>query len=135
MKNFLGLDYGGMIHLAYLVAKRGDYSHFDFERRKSIFWAIFYFSSKVKVKIRTVVIDKKYINIAGCRCGWAKKNGLSCLGTAILFFNSLKSSLLMQDFCKSYGRYMYDYIPGRIPYTWIAAQTSKWHPLTADIGL
>ena len=55
MKNFLGLDYGGMIHLAYLVAKRGDYSHFDFERRKSIFWAIFYFSSKVKV-------DKKYIN-------------------------------------------------------------------------
>ena len=63
MKNFLGLDYGGMIHLAYLVAKRGDYSHFDFERRKSIFWAIFYFSSKVKVKIRTVVIDKKYINM------------------------------------------------------------------------
>ena len=62
MKNFLGLDYVGMIHLAYLVAKRGDYSHFDFERRKSIFWAIFYFSSKVKVKIRTVVIDKKYIN-------------------------------------------------------------------------
>lgn len=62
MKSFLGLDYDGMIHLAYLVAKRGDYSHFDFERRKSIFWAIFYFSSKVKVKIRTVVIDKKYIN-------------------------------------------------------------------------
>ena len=56
------LNYDGMIHLAYLIAKRGDYSHFDFERRKSIFWAIFYFSSKVKVKIRTVVIDKKYIN-------------------------------------------------------------------------
>lgn len=62
MKNFLGLDYDGMIHLAYLVAKRGDYSHFSFEKRKSIFWSIFYFSSKVKVKIRTVVIDKKYIN-------------------------------------------------------------------------
>lgn len=25
-----------MIYLAYLVAKRGDYSHFDLERRKSI---------------------------------------------------------------------------------------------------
>ena len=37
------LDYEGMIHLAYLVAKRGDYSHFDLEKRKSIFWAIFYF--------------------------------------------------------------------------------------------
>lgn len=56
------LNYNGMIHLAYLVAKRGDYSHFDLEKRKSIFWAIFYFSNRVKVKIRTVIIDKKYIN-------------------------------------------------------------------------
>ena len=62
MKNSLGLDYDGMIHLAYLVAKRGDYSHFDLEKRKSIFWAIFYFSNKVKAKIRTIVIDKKYLN-------------------------------------------------------------------------
>ena len=45
------LNYEGMIHLAYLIAKRGDYSHFDFERRKSIFWAIFYFSSRVKAQI------------------------------------------------------------------------------------
>ena len=51
-----------MIHLAYLVAKRGDYSHFDLEKRKSIFWAIFYFSNRVKVKIKTIIIDKKYIN-------------------------------------------------------------------------
>ncbi len=51
-----------MIHLAFLVAKRGAYSHFTFERRKSIFWAIFYFSSKVNVKIRTVIVDKKYLN-------------------------------------------------------------------------
>ena len=56
------LNYDGMIHLAYLIAKRGDYSHFEFERRKSIFWAIFYFSSRVKVKIRTIIVDKKYIN-------------------------------------------------------------------------
>lgn len=56
------LNYDEMIHLAYLVAKRGDYSHFDFERRKNIFWAIFYFSNRVKAKIKTVIIDKKYIN-------------------------------------------------------------------------
>lgn len=56
------LNYNGMIHLAYLVAKRGDYSHFDLEKRKSIFWAIFYFSNRVKVKIKTIIIDKKYIN-------------------------------------------------------------------------
>lgn len=56
------LNYDGMIHLAYLVAKRGDYSHFNFERRKGVFWAIFYFSNRVNVKIRTIIIDKKYIN-------------------------------------------------------------------------
>lgn len=56
------LDYKGMIHLAYLVAKRGDYSHFDLEKRKSIFWSIFYFSNRVKVKLKTIIIDKKYIN-------------------------------------------------------------------------
>lgn len=56
------LDYKGMIHLAYLIAKRGDYSHFDLEKRKSIFWAIFYFSNRVKVKLKTIIIDKKYIN-------------------------------------------------------------------------
>ena len=56
------LNYNGMIHLAYLIAKRGDYSHFNFEKRKSIFWSIFYFSSRVKVKIKTIIIDKKYIN-------------------------------------------------------------------------
>ncbi len=56
------LNYDRMIHLAYLVVKKGYYSHFDLEKRKSIFWVIFYFSNRVKVKIRTVIIDKKYIN-------------------------------------------------------------------------
>lgn len=51
-----------MIHLAYLVAKRGDYAHFSLEKRKSIFWAIFYFSVRVKVKIKTIIVDKKFIN-------------------------------------------------------------------------
>lgn len=44
------------------IDESGDYSHFDLERRKSIFLAISYFSNRVKVKIRTVIIDKKYIN-------------------------------------------------------------------------
>ncbi len=56
------LNYDGMIHLAYLVAKRGDYSNFELKKRKSIFWTIFYFSSKVNVKVKTVIIDKKYLN-------------------------------------------------------------------------
>ena len=55
-------QYDGMIHLADLVAKRGDYSHFDLEQRKDIFWSIFYFSKRVKVKIHTVIIDKRFKN-------------------------------------------------------------------------
>lgn len=54
--------YDGMIHLADLVAKRGDYTHFNLEQRKNIFWSIFYFSKRVKVKIHTVIIDKRFKN-------------------------------------------------------------------------
>lgn len=51
-----------MIHLADLVAKRGDYANFNLEQRKNIFWSIFYFSKRVKVKIHTVIIDKRFKN-------------------------------------------------------------------------
>lgn len=51
-----------MIHLADLVAKRGDYAKFNFEQRKKIFWAIFYFSKRVNVKIHTIIVDKRYKN-------------------------------------------------------------------------
>lgn len=55
-------NYDGMIHLADLVAKRGDYSYLKLEQRKKIFWAIFYFSKRVKVKIHTIIIDKRFKN-------------------------------------------------------------------------
>ena len=56
------LDYDGMIHLAYLVAKRGDYEHFSLEKRKSIFWAIFYFAKRAKIQIHTVIVNKNFKN-------------------------------------------------------------------------
>lgn len=55
-------DYEGMIHLADLVSRRGDYSHFNLEKRKNIFWSIFHFSRKAPVKIHTIIVDKHYIN-------------------------------------------------------------------------
>ena len=55
-------EYDGMTHLADLVARRGDYTHFDFKQRKDIFWAIFYFSKRVKVKIHTIIVDKRFKN-------------------------------------------------------------------------
>ena len=42
-------DYDGMIHLADLIARRGDYAHFDLKQRQNIFWSIFFFSKRVKV--------------------------------------------------------------------------------------
>ena len=56
------LGYDGMIHLAYLVAKRGDYEHFSLEKRKSIFWAIFYFTKRVKIQVHTVIVNKNFKN-------------------------------------------------------------------------
>lgn len=55
-------NYTGMIHLADLIAKRGEYSLFNLKQRKDIFWAIFYFSKRVKVKIHTIIIDKRFKN-------------------------------------------------------------------------
>ena len=55
-------NYDGMIHLADLVSKRGDYSNFKLEQRKNIFWSIFYFSKRVKVKIHTIIVDKRFKN-------------------------------------------------------------------------
>ena len=51
-----------MIHLADLVAKRGDYTDFTLEQRKNIFWSIFHFSRRVPVKIHTIILDKRYQN-------------------------------------------------------------------------
>ena len=55
-------NYDGMIHLADLVARRGDYSNFELAQRQNIFWSIFYFSKRVKVKIHTVIVDKRFKN-------------------------------------------------------------------------
>lgn len=55
-------DYDGMIHLADLVVRRGDYSYFGLEQRKNIFWSIFYFSKRVKVKVHSIIIDKRFKN-------------------------------------------------------------------------
>lgn len=52
------VNYNGMIHLADLVSKRGEYS----KQRKCIFWSIFYFSKRVNVKIHTIIIDKHFKN-------------------------------------------------------------------------
>lgn len=51
-----------MIHLADLVAKRNEYANMDFELRKKIFWSLFYFCKRIKVRVHTIIIDKRYKN-------------------------------------------------------------------------
>ncbi len=55
-------NYNGMLHLAYLIAKRDDYSSFNLEQRQKIFWTIFNFARKVPVKLKTIILDKRYMN-------------------------------------------------------------------------
>lgn len=55
-------NYNGMLHLAYLIAKRDDYSSFNLEQRQKIFWTIFNFARKTPVKLKTIILDKRYMN-------------------------------------------------------------------------
>ena len=54
------LGYTNMIHMADLIMKRGDYSKFSITKRKNIFKSIYHFSRKIKVKYKTIIIDKRY---------------------------------------------------------------------------
>ena len=56
------IGYTGMIHMANLIMKRGEYAKFSLIIRKSIFKSLFHFSRKVDVKHNTIIVDKKYIN-------------------------------------------------------------------------
>ena len=56
------IGYTDMIHMAELIAKRGDYANFSIKKRKSIFNAIYEFSNWIPAKYISIFIDKKYIN-------------------------------------------------------------------------
>ena len=56
------IGYTDMIHMADLIMKRGDYSKFPIDKRKSIFNSIYQFSRRILVKYRTIIIDKRYMN-------------------------------------------------------------------------
>ena len=54
------IGYTGMIHMADLIMKRGDYVNFDINMRREIFKVIFHFSRKVPIKIYSIIVNKKY---------------------------------------------------------------------------
>ena len=58
--NLADINYHSMIHMADLVAKRGDYEKFSLEKRHKIFWNIFYFTKRIPIKIKSIFINKRY---------------------------------------------------------------------------
>lgn len=56
------IGYTGMIHMADLIMKRNDYAKFNIRARKQIFNSIYQFSRRIKVKYKTIIIEKKYTN-------------------------------------------------------------------------
>ncbi len=56
------IGYTNMIHMADLIMKRGDYSRFTIDKRKSIFNSIYQFSRRITVKYKTIIINKKFID-------------------------------------------------------------------------
>ena len=54
------LGYTEMIHMASLVMGRAEYYNFDIKLRKSIFNSIYQFSRRIKVRYKTIIIDKRY---------------------------------------------------------------------------
>ena len=91
------LNYNGMVHLAYLVAKRGDYAGLSPERRKAIFWAIFYFSIRIKAKFKTIIIDKKYINKKSQLNIFLQKKIKKFVEQNIKYFKSFKKIVIYYD--------------------------------------
>lgn len=61
-KNLRQIGYSNMIHMADLIMKREDYSHFSIDKRKKIFNSIYQFSRRIPVKYCSVFVDKNFIN-------------------------------------------------------------------------
>ena len=56
------IKYYGMIHTSELIANRDEYTKFNLKQRREIFWSLLNFTIKSCVNIRTIIIDKRYIN-------------------------------------------------------------------------
>ena len=54
--------YDGMVHMADLISKRGEYKQYNIETRRKIFWAIFMFSKKIDIKIKSLIFNKNYLS-------------------------------------------------------------------------
>ncbi len=56
------LNFKGMIHINPLIAKRDEYNYMSYEERKKIFFTLFHFCTRLDIKIKTIIVNKKYVN-------------------------------------------------------------------------
>jgi len=54
------LGYTEMIHMASLIMGRAEYNSFNIKLRKSIFNSIYQFSRRIKVRYKTIIVDKRF---------------------------------------------------------------------------
>lgn len=54
------LGYTEMIHMASLIMGRAEYNGFNIKLRKSIFNSIYQFSRRIKVRYKTIIVDKRF---------------------------------------------------------------------------
>lgn len=56
------LGHIGMVHSALLIARKNEYNKLDLKIRKDIFYTLFNYSRKIPIRIKSIVIDKRYVN-------------------------------------------------------------------------
>lgn len=61
-KRLLELGHNGMVHTALLVSRKNEYNKFDLKNRKSIFYTFYNFARKIDIKLKSIVVDKRYSN-------------------------------------------------------------------------
>ncbi len=56
------LKFTKMIHTADLIRHKGDYKDLSIDQRRKIFTAIYQFSRKSPIKLKSIIVNKKYTN-------------------------------------------------------------------------
>lgn len=56
------LGFSGMIHSRPLVNNKGEYSEYSIELKREIFWSLLNFLRLSNINVKTIIVDKKYIN-------------------------------------------------------------------------
>jgi len=61
-KRLVELEHKGMVHTALLVSRKNEYNKWPFEKRKNVFYTLYNFARKIRIRLKSIIIDKRYSN-------------------------------------------------------------------------